>query len=106
MRGRPFQKGDDQRRYKGPVPNPFAKGHDPRRYKGGRTTRNKTAKITDREEFTRFWNELYNTVEMIATRYSVSQQTVYNTAKAFGLTPRMVLLERAKLGPWKRKAAA
>lgn len=106
MRGRPWQKGEDPRRHKGPPANPFLKGHDPRRYKGGRATRNKTARITDREEFARFWGELYNTVEMIAKRYGVSQQTVYNTAKRFGLPPRMPMLQKARLGPWKPRKAA
>lgn len=105
MRGRPFQKGADPRRHRGPPPNPFLRGHDPRRYKGGRSTRNKTARITDREGFTRVWLDLTVTVAEMAAKYGVSQQTIYNTSKAFGLPRRMPLLEAAKLGPWKRKAA-
>lgn len=80
----------------------FRKGDDPRRWRGGRVAHRK---ITDPWAFMALWYDVSVTVAEIATRYRLSQTTIAKAAKRFGFTPRMQLLEAAKMGPWKRKAA-
>lgn len=81
----------------------FKKGHDPRRWRGGNVGR---SKIPDAWAFAALWYDATIPLTEIARRYKVSMRTVSKLAQRFGFTPRMVLLEKAKLGPWKRKAAA